>query len=253
MPADAVGAERRFAPSPAVTLVALILAALCVRLGFWQWHRGVERQDAWARYAWGADRLVDLDALDPAGVALFQRVRVSGRLDGAHQFLLDNRTHRGRAGYEVLTPLLRAGAPALLVDRGWMPFTGSRARLPEVTLRPDATVLSAAPVTLTGRIADLPSPGLASGRAAPEASAPWPKVTSYPTLGELGAALAEPLAARILLLDPGEPEGYVRDWQPPGLPPLRHFSYAIQWWIFAALALIGWAVLSTRAIRAVRP
>src|SRR5205807_749607 len=86
------------------------------------------------------------------------------------------RAPRGRAGYEVVTPLLRAGAPALLVDRGWVPFTGSRARLPDVTLRPDATVEPAAPVTLTGRIADLPSPGLASGRAAPGASAPWPKV-----------------------------------------------------------------------------
>jgi len=253
MPAEPRAAERRFAPSPAVTIVALLLAALCVRLGFWQWHRGAQRQEAATRFARGAERLLDLDALDPAGVALFQRVRVTGRLDGAHQFLLDNRTHRGRAGYEVVTPLLRAGAPALLVDRGWVPFTGSRARLPDVTLRPDATVEPAAPVTLTGRIADLPSPGLASGRAAPGASAPWPKVTSYPTPAELGAALAEPLAARILLLDPGESYGYVRDWQPPGLPPLRHFSYAIQWWIFAALALVGWAVLSTRARQAVRP
>jgi surfeit locus 1 family protein len=252
MPADACGAERRFAPSPAVTIVALVLTALCVRLGFWQWHRGAERQEAWARFARGAERLVDLEALDPAGVALFQRVRVTGRLDDAHQFLLDNRTHRGRAGYEVLTPLVRAGAPALLVDRGWVPFTGSRARLPDVTLRPDATVQSAAPVTLTGRIADLPSPGLASGHAAPEARAPWPKLTSYPSLAELGAALAEPLAARIVLLDPAEPDGYVREWQPPGLPPLRHFSYAIQWWIFAALALVAWAVLSTHRIRAVR-
>jgi len=247
MPVEPRGAERRFAPSPAVTIVALVLSALCVRLGFWQWHRGAEREEAWARFARGAERLLDLDALDPAGVALFQHIRVTGRLDGAHQFLLDNRTHRGRAGYEVLTPLVRAGAPALLVDRGWVPFTGSRARLPEVT------VAAAAPVTLTGRIADLPSPGLASGRAAPEARAPWPKVTSYPSLAELGAALAEPLAARILLLDPGDPHGYVREWQPPGLPPLRHFSYAIQWWIFAALALVGWAVLSTRRIPAVRP
>jgi surfeit locus 1 family protein len=248
VPPEARGAERRFAPSPAVTIVALVLSTLCVRLGFWQWHRGAERQEAWARFAQGAERLLDLDALDPAAVALFQRVRVTGRLDGAHQFLLDNRTHRGRAGYEVLTPLLRAGAPALLVDRGWVPFTGSRARLPEVTVRPDATVAAAAPVTLTGRLADLPSPGLASGRAAPEARAPWPKVTSYPSLAELGAALAEPLAARILLLDPAEPDGYVREWLPPGLPALRHFSYAIQWWIFAALALLGWAVLSTRRV-----
>jgi surfeit locus 1 family protein len=246
MPAEPRGAEPRFAPSPAVTIVALVLTALCVRLGFWQWERGAEREAAWARFARGAARVVDLGASDVAAVAPFQRVRVTGRLDGAHQFLLDNRTHRGRAGYEVLTPLVRAGAPALLVDRGWVPFTGSRARLPEVT------IAAAAPVTLTGRIADLPSPGLASGRAAPEARAPWPKVTSYPSLAELGAALAEPLAARILLLDPAEPDGYVREWQPPGLPPLRHFSYAIQWWIFAALALVGWAVLSTRRLRTVR-
>ncbi|TMI92115.1 MAG: SURF1 family protein, partial [Bacillati bacterium ANGP1] len=121
MPAEPRAAERRFAPSPAVTIVALLLAALCVRLGFWQWHRGAQRQEAATRFARGAERLLDLDALDPAGVALFQRVRVTGRLDGAHQFLLDNRTHRGRAGYEVVTPLLRAGAPALLVDRGWVP------------------------------------------------------------------------------------------------------------------------------------
>ncbi len=246
MPADAVGAERRFAPSPAVTLVALILTALCVRLGFWQWHRGLERQDAWARFARGADRVLDLDAHDGArdlaGVAFFQRVRVTGRLVGEHQFLLDNRTYRGRAGYEVLTPLAREGAPALLVDRGWVPFTGSRARLPDVT------VDSAGPMTLTGRIADLPSPGLASGRAAPAPNAPWPKLTSYPSLTELGAALDEPLAVRILLLDPGEPGGFVRDWQPPGLPPLRHFAYAIQWWIFAALTLTAWGVLTARAI-----
>jgi len=98
MPAESRAAERRFAPSPAVTIVALLLAALCVWLGFWQWHRGAERQEAWTRFARGAERLLDLDALDPAGVALFQRVRVTGRLDGAHQFLLDNRTHRGRAG-----------------------------------------------------------------------------------------------------------------------------------------------------------
>jgi surfeit locus 1 family protein len=73
-------------------------------------------------------------------------------------------------------------------------------------------------------------------------------VTSYPSLPELGAALAEPLAPRILLLDPGEGEGFVREWQPPGLPPLRHFAYALQWWIFAALALAGWVVLSVRTV-----
>ena len=232
--------KRVFAPSPALTLVTVLLCALFVQLGAWQWHKGIQRQQQWTRFARGADEVIDFGARAVSEVPLFQRVRVTGRLDAARQFLLDNRTYRGRAGYEVLTPLTRAGAAALLIDRGWVPFSGSRARLPDIAF--DA----AAPVTLSGRIAELPSPGLALGRSAPAARAPWPKVTSYPSLAELSGAIGEPLAARILLLDPQAPFGYVRDWQPPGMAPLRHLSYAIQWWSFAALALLVWAITSTR-------
>jgi surfeit locus 1 family protein len=231
---------RVFAPSARFTVAALVLCALCVRLGAWQWHQGSERQEEWARFARGADQVIALGARAVSEVPLYQRVSVTGRLEGARQFLLDNRTYRGRAGYEVLTPLTRAGAAVLLIDRGWVPFSGSRARLPDIAFE------AAAPVTLSGRIVELPSPGLASGRSAPDARAPWPKVTSYPSAGELGAALGAPLAARILLLDPQAPFGYVRDWQPPGMAPLRHLSYAIQWWSFAALALIVWVLMSTR-------
>src|SRR5262249_14239609 len=113
---------RVFAPSLAFTLVALVLAALFVRLGIWQWHRGVSRQEEWTQYARGADQLRALGAQPTSEMPLFQHVSVSGHLDGEHQFLLDNRTHDGRPGYEVLTPLLRESAPTLLVDRGWVPF-----------------------------------------------------------------------------------------------------------------------------------
>jgi surfeit locus 1 family protein len=232
--------RRVFAPSLLFTLLAVALAALFVRLGVWQWQRGVEREAQWTRFARGADRLLELKGRAVTAVPLFQRVSVSGELDGAHQFLLDNRSWHGRAGYEVLTPLTRSGAPALLVDRGWVPFSGVRAQLPDVRLR------AAGPVTLTGRIAALPSPGLASGRAPPEPAAPWPKVTSFPDMDELAGALGAALSSRILLLDPRSPYGYVRDWQPPGLPPLRHFAYAVQWWSFAVLALLAWAVASVR-------
>jgi surfeit locus 1 family protein len=231
---------RVFAPSAGCTVAALVLCALFVRLGAWQWHQGMQRQEQWTRFARGADQVIALGSRAVSDVPLYQRVRVTGRLEGARQFLLENRAYRGRAGYEVLTPLTRAGAAVLLIDRGWVPFSGSRAHLPDIAFE------AAAPVTLSGRIAELPSPGLASGRSAPEARAPWPKVTSYPSAGELGAALDAPLAARILLLDPQAPFGYVRDWQPPGLAPLRHLAYAIQWWSFAALALIVWALMSTR-------
>jgi len=238
--ASVTGAEKRFAPTLRLTLVALGLMVLFVRLGVWQWQRGEQRAAAAARFARGADAVLELGTRDPGDVPLYQRVGVEGELDVTHQLLLDNRVLGGRAGYEVLTPLVRASAPALLIDRGWVPFTGSRARLPDVSLTAEGTV------RLTGRVATLPTPGLASGRAAPASSGPWPKVTSYPDMAQLAAALGRPLSPRILLLDPAAPFGYVRTWQSPGLPPLRHFSYAVQWWTFALATLVLWAVLSRR-------
>lgn len=233
-----------FAPGLGATLAVLLFAALCVRLGVWQWQRGTRAQEQWTRFARGADQLRELGQREVTAVPLYQRVAVSGELDGAHQFLLDNRSLRGRPGYEVLTPLKRVGGAApLLVDRGWLPFSGSRAQLPDVQLAGPACV------TLTGRLAELPGPGLASGRAAPAAGDSWPKLTSFPTLAQLARASGTPLAPRILLLDPQVSFGYAREWTAPGLSPPRHFAYAIQWWCFAALALVIWAVLAVRRAR----
>jgi surfeit locus 1 family protein len=232
---------RVFAPSLLATCLTVAGCAVFVRLGLWQWHKGVHAGHEWTQFARGADAVQALAGRHPADVRLFQRVSVAGRLDPGHQFLLDNRTARGNAGYEVLTPLKRADdGQVLLVDRGWVPFTGSRAHLPDVSFA------SPGELKLTGRLANLPSPGLASGRAAPERTSRWPKVTSYPSMPELEQALGESLEPRILLLDPDGPLGFVREWQPPGLPPLRYLSYAIQWWCFAGLAVVIWAVLSTR-------
>jgi surfeit locus 1 family protein len=231
---------RGFAPGPLLTLVALVLALLFVRLGLWQWQRGVHRGQEWQGFARGAATRLELGSRDPDALPLYQRVTVSGRLDGAHQFLLDNRSQRGVAGYEVLTPLTRAGGTPLLVDRGLVPFGASRARLPDVAL--DAPEVAA----LSGRLAPLPVAGLASGRAPPDAGAPWPKVTSFPAATDLARALGVALPARMLLLDPDAPHGYLRDWQPPGIAPLRHYSYAIQWWVFAGATVIGWLLYGLR-------
>ncbi len=221
------------------TLLTVALGALFIQLGRWQWHRGEARQAQWARFDAGAERVVPLGARGVDELPQFQRTRLVGRLDPDHQFLLDNRTYQGRAGFEVLTPLIRPNGRTLLLDRGWVPFSGRRDRLPDVGF-PASGELS-----LVGRISDLPSAGLASGRAPPPPGDSWPKVTSYPTMAQLSTALGEPLEPRIILLDGGQGPGYVRDWKPPGLEPIRHWSYAVQWWSFAVVLVVIWAVLST--------
>ncbi len=233
---------RRTLPPALAFLLCAALVVLFVRLGFWQWHRGTLRQQALEGFAAGSAHVVALSGATDA-LPLYQRVQVAGRFDGAHQFLLDNRSHRGLPGYEVLTPLLRAQGPALLVDRGWVPLGASRRDLPAVGVAEQ-------PLTLSGRLANLPTPGLALGRAPPAGA--WPKVTAFPSMPQLEAAYGASLEPRILLLDAGAGPGYVREWAPPGMSPLRNFSYAVQWWSFAVATFVLWAVLALRR-RRVRP
>ena len=121
-----------------------------------------------------------------AAAARLERVVVEGEFLPRYTVYLDNKTRRGRAGYEIVTPLrLRGAASHVLVNRGWVPFSGYRDQLPDVSLAPS----DAAARNIRGRLEDLPAAGLASGRSPPVAGPQWPKLTSFPTRDELAAAL----------------------------------------------------------------
>ena len=242
MPTRISAFGRVFKPSWPMTLLTLALLTMFVGLGRWQWQRGEAKQAVWNTYerndaAPALNARVDFDSAER-----FKRVAFGGRFEPEHQFLLDNRSHAGQPGYEVLTPFVLANGRRILVNRGWIPFGGYRDRLPDVSMPGERTA------TIAGRLDELPTSGLASGRAPPGTGASWPKVTSFPTHAELQAALGEKLAQRILLLDPQLPGGYVREWSPPGMAPSRHFSYAIQWWGFAAVLLVLYFGLNFRKV-----
>jgi surfeit locus 1 family protein len=240
MPTRLTFGRRRFAPSPAFTALMLVLCLAFIGLGRWQWRRGTQREAQQERFERGARRVMSLGSMPLDRVPDYQRVSLTGTYDRAHQFLIDNMSHRGMDGYQVLTPLDRPDGEVVLVDRGWLPFLGSRSQLPDITLK------STGPVTVLGRLGDLPVAGLAFGRAPPPATGPWPRVTSFPSLRQLSRALGRPLAGHIVLLDPHAPDGYVRDWRLPGMPALRNFAYAFQWWCFAVAAVVIWLMVSSK-------
>lgn len=231
---------RVFAPSWLITLLTVALLAGFIVLGRWQWQRGVDKQAVWEEYA-RASAAQDLAGRDLDALPRFSHLRLSGEYRPAQQFLLDNRSHSGQPGYEVLTPFV-FGTHTVLVNRGWIPFGGYRDQLPDVAMPARGAT------TISGRIDELPAAGLASGRASPDQSSDWPRLTSFPTRDELATALGEKLPRRILLLDPEAPDGYVREWTPPGLPPDRHFSYAIQWWGFAGVLVVLYFGLNFRKV-----
>jgi surfeit locus 1 family protein len=230
--------SRVFAPRPSITVAALVLLAVFVALGFWQLERMREKERLFAAFEAGAGRLERLSEIDPARVERYARVMAIGRYDSAHQFLLDNMTHAGRAGYRVLTPLDFGEGNTVLVDRGWVPLGATRDVLPNVAVAEDAR-------SVVGRLDDLPAAGIDLPQATPlTPTGAWPRVLSYPHMDDLQSALSRPLQPRIVLLDPAAPDGFVRAWQPSSLPPERHLGYAIQWFAFAGLVLILFVALN---------
>jgi len=79
-------------------------------------------------------------------------------------------------------------------------------------------------------------------------------VAAYPTRAEVAQLLKESSwvsAADLILLDAGEPDGYVRNWAPPGFPPMRHIGYAVQWFGLALALGVIYLVTNFRRTKVV--
>ncbi len=229
------GFRRRFAPAAGWTVLAAAGVALFVGLGYWQLGRAEEKRARLEGFATGAAEVVPL----PEGsrtLPRYQAVKFAGRYLGERQFLLDNMTHGGVAGYRVLTPMQGEDGRIVLVDRGFVAGSGDRAQLPDISV-------GAGLREVHGRADFLPRPGIELGGAA---ASGWPRVVSFPHIEDVAAALERDVYGQLILLDPGEPDGYLRDWQPPGFGPERHVGYAVQWFAFAVTAVVIWVLLSFR-------
>ena len=219
-----------------VLLVVLAGAGVCARLGLWQLSRWEEKK------ALNAERRAALAAPpERAGPELpalegvrGRRLEAAGRFDETRHFLLGGRTHRGAPGVEVVTPLLLAGdSAAILVNRGWL-------------YSPDAA---------TARPQDHPEPGerrvtgfvevLPRGRGGmPPHVLRADSVTLYSVRALDGDSAAARLPYRVApytlrqLPGPGVPDRPVRS-EPRALNEATHLSYAIQWFSFGAILLLG--------------
>lgn len=214
-----------------LTLGAFALAALCVRLGFWQWHRMEERKHEQAAIeAHLQADAVPVQALVRPGHAVAEsdewtRVRATGTFDPRRQVTVKFTTREGKAGADVVTPLVLPDGSALLVNRGWMPTENTNARPTDIPAPPRG------PVTVEGWLRP-------DSQAGPNAVVP----VDGQVRGVASHGL-EPHVGRTLL------PGFINMQRPAtaGLtpePPPRvghylNFFYALQWWFFAGLALVG--------------
>ena len=219
---------------------ALLTAAGCaafIALGNWQNHRAEEKRALQAQFEAALNgHALELPArrVQPADYVL-RRVAARGEFLPRDTVLLEDKIYRGRVGYQVVTPLCQSGTKiCVLVNRGWVAAGARREDLPEVRTpaglqRVEGLALPHFPRALE------PFKHKLRGRR-------WINVGVRDFEAWSGLAL-QPIVME--QLSPAD-DGLIRDWPRPDTHIEMNESYALQWYSFAALAVVLFVVLSMR-------
>ncbi len=216
-----------------MTLLVAALLPLTVSLGFWQIDRGAQKRAIEdARLAsYGALPVDEAHLMDAPA---FSSARVEGRYDGERQFLVDNRSQRGLAGYVVVTPFDSVGGRRLLVDRGWVAAPTSRGELPDVP--PPSGVVKIVGTLWAASAATNDKSVWSDG---------WPKRIEQFDAGRMGEALGDavPMEFRLEEDQPGSLEPILLGEE---MSSTRHIGYAVQWFAMAAALVVAYVILGVR-------
>ena len=215
-----------------LTVLAAGFVVMTTWLGFWQLRRLAQRRAQNAEVvARLADPPIPVEQLTHDSAALhYRRVILKGTYDYAHEIKVTDRTRDGSPGVNIITPLRLAGSDtAVLVNRGWV-YAPDGVTVDLRSWREPDTLNS------TGYARPLfkPFPGspVLPGRA---------DAFRWVDLGALRSRIPYPLYPFVIVLDGNSAShGQVPPRVPP--PPLDegpHRSYAIQWFSFAIIAVVG--------------
>ena len=227
------------------TILAVVLAAGCIRLGFWQLSRLEWRRALNAEVAshFSAPPVPVEQLPSDTGALHFRRVTLRGVFDYANEVVITQRMRGGSPGVNLLTPLRRAGTDtAYLVNRGWV-YSPNGKDIEAARWREADTVDVLAFA--------VPIPPLAT----PAAGAESGRLMRTLDVAEVRKALPYAVApVQLVQLGDTAPKGNV----PPRLlppPPSEgaHKSYAVQWFSFATIALVGAVIFAVNDRNRHRP
>lgn len=260
-------------------LLALGLIVLFVALGLWQLRRLDQRQahNAIVIERGAREPTALREALaegEATGEVLeYLRVVAEGEFAPAYEVLLRGRSLGGQPGFNVLTPLVldddtageaNAGSSelvagieaeaasaarpaAILVERGWVPYDNDT--VPVVQAPPPE-----GPVSVSGLLrAPSTRPEGAGGRLTPRDPPAGELVqTFYVDVERLSAQMPFELVGAYLqqtASNPAQPSELPLPIPEPEVDEGPHRGYAIQWFSFAVIGVVGYAILLLRVRR----
>lgn len=143
--------------------------------------------------------------------------------------LIDNKVHNGVAGYHVFTPLRIEGARiGILVNRGWIAAPRLRSDLPALPAVAETTVevrgIARIPPFKTFELATDQAQGLVWQNLMLDRFRAWSGLELQPV---------------ILLQTDTTDDRLVRDWLPVESGALKHWGFALVWYLAAAAAAVA--------------
>lgn len=218
-------------------VLVVVVVVVFVSLGAWQLDRwGEERAAAALEEERRAAAPVPLPELEGREVSEIEqrRVMLEGSYRTDEEVLLRSRSFDGRSGYHVVTPLQLADGRAVLVNRGWVPFELDEPPIPEAA--PPAAV------TVTGVVlATTPQP---TGLAPTDPPEGVLARMFHADVERIARQVDAPLLPFVVQLTSQQP---AQERLPLVAPlreadPTQNLSYAIQWFAFALITVVGYGL-----------
>lgn len=228
------------------SFIALLIVMFLISLGVWQLHRAEVKHQI-------DDNVIQAQYKSPLKFnhfinnennfedQIYRKASMTGNYHNQINFLLDNRTHKGKAGFHVLTPfLLESGSDtskAVLINRGWIPYQGTRDNIQDISI-------SNKEIELTGAIMNVGDSIILGDDN--QKSLTYPKIIQSVSLEKLSHDIQFELLPIIIQLDKAEESGFVREWQPYYGTADKSTAYAVQWFSMAVVLFFLFIKLNTK-------
>lgn len=217
--------------------ISFTLLVVVVIVGFgllsrWQWSRAeAKRTDRIALESASFANPSPLPTDKDLGKAReWTRFTAAGTFDADQQVVVRKRPLNGTNGFWVMTLLKLNNHQSIWVNRGWMPTQGVATSLPTIPAPAAGTN------TITGAWREFETASAADLTGLPLGMIPAPAPDVLPVHATAPGYLQ--------LTEPKQ--GDLQAVQTPEIDEGQNISYAVQWILFAIVAIIGWFIFLRR-------
>jgi cytochrome oxidase assembly protein ShyY1 len=170
-------------------------------------------------------------------------VTITGSYDTANEVMIRARTQDGRPGVWVVTPLVQDTGAAVLVVRGFLPTQGTLDAVPADAEPPSGEI------TVDGMVQATQTRGSFGGTDPADGHLTTMARVDVERVAQQVPYSLYPVWVQLQKQEPAQPGREPEALPPPELDDGPHLSYAVQWFIFSTIAIVGYPLILRRKAR----